>query len=139
MENAAVEREFRAAEYEALRSEVLARQAEAWRLEKFGLGGSAAIAAWLFANADAVRDVREAWWLPAIFIAACACRFAAVNIHLRYRCSDYLLLTEQYFLGEEGGWEVWFRKKNLNETIAFSIVWGVAFISSMILVFRRGI
>lgn len=115
--------EFLLKEYEALRAEVLARLNELWQLEKFAFGGAAALAAWLLTN----RVVSQwAWWLPALFLTVCAIRFASGMYHLGRRSADYVAGREIEFLGDVGGWETWFKKQPVNETLAYGIAWIVA-------------
>ena len=117
--------EFRLKEYEALRDEVLERLKELWQLEKFALGGAAAIAAWILTNIEKNPPV-EAWWLPFVLVLLCAFRFGAGMYHLAFRTSKYLINTEVTFLGKDGGWEKWLKGQLPNETIAYSILWLVA-------------
>jgi hypothetical protein len=116
------EREFRLSEYEALREETLERLKELWQLEKFALGGSAAIASWILTNTEKNIPVL-AWWLPFILVLLCALRFGAGMYHLAFRTSKYLQEIEAHFLGQNGGWEKWFRNQPPNETIAYASLW----------------
>jgi hypothetical protein len=109
-------------EYEALRKEVEARLEELWKLEKFALGGAAAIAAWLVTHP--VTTVL-AWWLPFIFLTGCAVRFGSGMYHLAFRAAKYLSDVEKEYLKGKPGYEGWFRKQKVNETIAYAIMWGV--------------
>lgn len=129
--------EFRMKEYEELRKETLDRLKELWALEKFALGGAAAIAAWLLTHVKEVGSNSVAWWLPFIFLALCAGRFGTGMYHLGFRASDYIVKTEEHFLGSEGGWEKWFRKEGPNETLAYFAVWAVALAAALYLPFAK--
>ncbi len=129
--------EFRFKEYDALREEVMGRLKELWSLEKFALGGAAAIAAWLLTHINEVGSNRVAWWLPFFFLFICAARFAAGMYHLGFRVSEYLIKTEEKFLGLPGGWEKRFRKLKPNETTAYALVWIFALGLSLVLPFMK--
>ncbi len=126
---------FRMKEYEELRKEVADRLKELWTLEKFALGGAAAIASWLFANATTIKTVPVAWWLPFVFLLLCAVRFGTGMYHLADRAAEHLIKIEQHYLGEAGSWEAWFRKQGPNETWAYALAWGVALSASFALPF----
>jgi hypothetical protein len=117
-------------EYEALRAETLQRLTELWQIEKFALGGAAAIAAWILTNLDQSPPA-VAWWLPFALVALCAFRFGTGMYHLAYRTSRYLEGIEVAFLGDKGGWEKWFRRQPRNETFAYGILWLVAFVATL--------
>lgn len=53
--------DFRLAEYIAVRSEITERLTELWKLEKFALGGAAAIAAWLLTHKTEFPKGDVAW------------------------------------------------------------------------------
>jgi hypothetical protein len=120
------EDEFRLREYDALRAEVTTRLEGLWNLERFALGGAAAIAGWLFTHTEEVPPESAGWWLPFVFLAICGGRFLAGMYHLSHRKSGYLSRIEVQFLGDRGGFDTWFSKQGYNETIAYSIVWAVA-------------
>lgn len=118
--------EFRVAEYEELRKEVLERLKELWALEKFAFGGAAAIAAWLLTHRTEVGSDATAWTLPFAFLVICLVRFISGMHHLGSRASSYLIRVEEHYLGKSGGWEVWFRPQRANESWAHGLAWGVA-------------
>jgi FtsH-binding integral membrane protein len=120
--------EFLKEEYASLRSEVISRLESLWTLEKFGFGGAAAIAAWIMTH-KVTTDA--AWWLPFLFLLVCCVRFGSGMYHLGFRINKYVSNTEKTFLGEEGGWETWFGKQAINETIAYSLAWIVALIIAL--------
>ena len=126
---------FRIKEYEVIRTEVMDRLKELWALEKFALGGAAAIAAWLFTNVEKIRGIWIAWWLPFIFLTLCSVRFGTGMYHLAGRAAEHLIGIEKYYFGEKGSWEAWFRKQGPNETWAYLLVWGVALGASFALPF----
>lgn len=128
---------FRTKEYEELRKEVLERLKELWALEKFALGGAAAIAAWLLTHVKQVGPNSVAWWLPFIFLALCAGRFGTGMYHLGFRASDYIIKIEKRLYGPKGGFEKWFRKKPVNETVAYAAVWVVALAAALYLPFAK--
>lgn len=133
--NSAQVNAFRMKEYEVIRAEVMDRLKELWALEKFALGGAAAIAAWLFTHHNEVKSLRVAWWLPFIFLALCSVRFGTGMYHLADRAAKHLIQIEKYYIGEKGSWEAWFRKQGRNETWAYLLVWAVALIASFALPF----
>ncbi len=112
------------------------RLKELWSLERFALGGAAAIAAWLLTHRKGVPTA--GWWLPLVFLLICAGRAAAAVYHLGFRTSKYLITIEKYYLPPEGGWEAWFRKQGYNETLAYLAVWGVAIVAAALLPFLIG-
>jgi hypothetical protein len=126
---------FRMKEYEVIRTEVMDRLKELWTLEKFALGGAAAIAAWLFTNAEKIKSLWVAWWLPFIFLTLCSIRFGTGMYHLADRAAEHLIGIEKYYVGENGSWEAWFRKQGPNETWAYLLVWIVALGASFALPF----
>lgn len=126
---------FRMKEYEVIRAEVMDRLKELWTLEKFALGGAAAIAAWLFTNLEKVKGLEVAWWLPFIFLALCSVRFGTGMYHLADRATEHLIGIEKYYVGEKGSWEAWFREQGPNETFAYLLVWAVALATSFALPF----
>lgn len=115
-------RDFRLKEYDRVSGELLAQLEEAWRLEKFAIGGSAALMAWLITNPVSER---WAWLLPLFFFLACAFRFSAAMLHIVFRLGAYIKVIERTFVGKSGwmGWENWFRGKGFNQTIAHGILW----------------
>ena len=115
----AAARDFRLKEYDRVSSELLSQLEEAWRLEKFAIGGSAALVAWLITNPV---PVTWAWLLPFFFVLACAIRFVAAMCHIVFRLGKYIKSIEHVFIGKSG-WESWFRRKKLNQTIAHSLLW----------------
>jgi hypothetical protein len=112
--------EFRLREYEAVRREMATYLEEVWRIEKFALGGAAALIAWL-----AMHPVSQplAWWLPFGFLLVCALRFLSAMYHLLGRSARYLRGIEAEYLPGEGGYETWFRKRRCNQTVAHAAVW----------------
>lgn len=122
-------------EYEEIRKEIMARLEELWRLEKFALGGAAAIAAWLFVHPDEIKEVEIAWWLPFVFLVICAVRFCSGMYHLSGRASEYLKKIENHFMPGVGGWEVWFGEKGPNETFAYSFGWAIAILAALAIPF----
>ncbi|WP_233890105.1 hypothetical protein [Paraburkholderia flagellata] len=120
-------------EYDALRLEMRDRLCESWKLEKFALGGAAAISVWLFTHFKEVP--RVAWWVPFAFLLICSTRFVAIQLHLATRAGMYISRVEAHFLGNNGGWETFFRPLPLNETIAISVVWIAALLSAFALPF----
>ncbi|MEO8673159.1 MAG: hypothetical protein ABI411_17730 [Tahibacter sp.] len=122
-------------EYEDLRKEVSDRLKELWTLEKFALGGAAAIAAWLLTHVKEVGTNSIAWWIPFIFLALCVCRFGTGMYHLGFRASIYIMKVERRFLGKEGGWETRFRQQGPNETYAYFAVWIAALAAASYLPF----
>ncbi len=120
--------EFLKEEYIHLRSEVISRLEELWKLEKFGFGGAAALAAWIMTN-KVTTDAAS--WLPFLFLLVCSIRFASGMYHLGFRVSKYISTTEKNFLGEKGGWETWFGRQTVNETVAYSLAWIIALVISL--------
>ncbi|WP_435606383.1 hypothetical protein [Pseudomonas knackmussii] len=129
--------EFLKIEYQEMRVEVIERLKSAWGLERFGLGGAAAIAAWLFTNSSELKGYEIAWWLPFVFLSLCAIRIISINYHLMNRVSKYISGIERDILGVDGGFESWFSKQPLNETIAHSVVWGLAVMFALILAISK--
>ncbi len=127
--------EFRLKDYDALRTEIMARLEELWKIEKFALGGAAAITALLLTHTKEVPAHSIGWWLPCVFLVICAERFVTDMFHLTFRSSRYLIRTEKYFLEKEGEFEVFFRKLPYNETIAYFLVWSAAIFASAALPF----
>lgn len=126
---------FRMKEYEVIRAEVMDRLKELWTLEKFALGGAAAIAAFLFTNVEKVKGLWIAWWLPFIFLALCSVRFGTGMYHLADRAAEHLISIEKHYVGGKGSWEAWFREQGPNETWAYLLVWLVALAASFALPF----
>ena len=119
-------------EHKILADEIAAQLSELWGFEKFALGGAAAIAAWL-ATHEIWFD--QAWWLPFVFLCLCAIRFAAGMVHIVWRLSAYVQTIETRFLGDSGGYEKWFRKQFLVQTIAHFTVWIVAILLALFAAF----
>jgi hypothetical protein len=116
-------REFLFQEHKILADEIATQLSELWSFERFAIGGAAAIVAWL---ATHEVNLNEAWWLPLIFICLCAGRFAAGMVHIVWRLSVYVQKIEAEFLGESGGYEMWFRKQFVVQTVAHVTVWVAA-------------
>lgn len=122
------DREFYLQEHSALTQEISAQLNELWGFEKFGLGGAAAIAAWLAANNVVIEQI---WWLPFIFLCLCCLRFGAGMIHIIFRLSKYIQTIEKKFIPGTGGYETWFRNQSLVQTLAHLVVW----VSALLLAF----
>jgi hypothetical protein len=118
--------QFMFKEYEQVCKENSERLKELWALEKFALGGAAVLASWLFGNVATASKVDGAWWLPFLFLALCGIRFGTGMLHLDKRAAVYTKKLEQHFLGENGGYETWFRPLPPNETWAYWAVWIIA-------------
>jgi hypothetical protein len=125
--------EFRLKEYEALREEVIKRYEEMWKLEKFALGGAAAMAAWLLTHVKDVATGPLAWWLPFVFLFICTARFAAGFARIGARIYPYLMQIESQFLGNAGGFTTWNRKQGKTEWFAHVFVWVVALLAAVVL------
>ena len=125
--------QFMMKEYEQVCKDNSERLKELWALEKFALGGAAAIAAWLFVTPTSSQLPRSSWWLPFLFLLLCGVRFGSGMIHLDRRSAEYIKKIEKHFLGKEGGYETWFRPLPPNETWAYWIVWGIALGTSFVL------
>lgn len=124
--------------YGLLKNEVMDRLKELWALEKFALGGAAAIAAWLLTHPLEIANTPQGWWLPALFLLLCAIRFITGMIHLSKRSATYLKAIEVALLhSETGGYEVWFEKLVVNETIAYLLIWTIAIFASCALAISR--
>lgn len=125
--------EFLLAEYEVIRKESAARLSELWGIEKFALGGAAAIAAWLLTHSENMKAVPIGWWLPLILVVICGIRFGAGMYHLDRVASKHVQSIERHFLGSKGGYEAYFRPLPKIETSAFWVVWIVAFCAAAVL------
>ena len=52
--------------------------------------------------------------------------------HLGFRAAKYISEVEREYLGQNQGYEQWFRKQTVNETIAYTIVWGVVLLLALL-------
>jgi hypothetical protein len=119
-------------EHEQLSAEIAAQLKEAWDLEKFALGGAAALAAWL---ATHQVNVRQVWWLPFLFLLLCAIRFGAAMFHIVFRLAEYVKKIELEYLPDTGGFQTWFRDKRPAQTIAHAILWLTALVIALAAVY----
>lgn len=126
--------EFRMKEYEEIQREWMERIKELWTLEKVAFAGAAAIAAWLFST-EPTKIPSIAWWLPFVYLVICAVRFGAGMYHLDTRAAAYLIDIEKRYLGENGGYQAWFRPLGGNETYAYYLGWGTVLAASFALPF----
>ena len=136
-EDRQVRNDFLKTEYLEIRAEILERLKSLWAFERFAFGGAAAITAWLFTHSERVGDYPIAWWLPFAFLLICSIRFLSANYHLSDRAAEYLIKVEEELLGKEGGYEKWFAKKPLNETLAYVFSWALAIALSLALAITK--
>ncbi|MGJ7523430.1 hypothetical protein ACSFA0_23320 [Variovorax sp. LT1P1] len=130
--------EFMLLEYECISKESTERLKELWSIEKFGLGGAAALAAWLLTHpCEAQISGGIAWWLPLVFVVICGVRFGAGMRHLDKLAPEHIMRIERHFLGPVGGYECYFRPlagKEKWETWAFWVVWVAAGLAAAVLI-----
>jgi len=118
-------REFLDAELQHLRSEDQLLRQEAWRVETYSVGASAALVAWL-----ATHQVTNklAWWLPLVILLAAGARFGSMMRHLEYRVRNYIAKEETKCLGSATeGWQNFSKSQSSNQALANWVIWGVLF------------
>jgi hypothetical protein len=121
-------RAFLDAELQHLRSEDQLLRQEAWRVETYSVGASAAVVAWLATHSVTSR---LAWWLPLVIILAAGARFGSMMRHLEYRVRAYVADKEQQVLGDSGGWQHFSKSLSSNQALANWIVWGVLLLAAI--------